>query len=99
MGAALLLEDPQRALVFETTPDGSAAGSSDDVAGCCAGYELLDDEDSDMDRSLLDLPEVTVADCTGYEIFDDGQSDLDWSLLDLPEKMSTDGWRTEAVMV
>ena len=42
--------DPQQAFVFETQ------AALDDIAGYL-GYDMLDDKDSDLDWSLLDLPE------------------------------------------
>ena len=51
-----LRRNPQQVFVFEATSDRSAAAVLDDVADD-AGYDLLDDDDYDVDWSLLELPE------------------------------------------
>lgn len=51
-----LRRNPQQVFVFEATSDRSASAVLDDVVDY-GGYEPLDDEGSDVDWSLLDLPE------------------------------------------
>ena len=51
-----LRRNPQQILVFGTTSDRSTAAVLDDVADEI-GYEVLDDDDYDVDFSLLELPE------------------------------------------
>ena len=51
-----LRRNPQQAFWFEATSDRSAAAALDDVVDN-ASYGLLDDEDYDVDWSLLELPE------------------------------------------
>lgn len=50
-----LLKDPQQVPVLEATSDRSATAASDDDL---ADYEMLDDGNSDVDWTLLDLPEA-----------------------------------------
>ncbi len=56
-----LRRNPQQAFVFDATLDCPAAAALDDIADYL-GYEILDDdEDSDLDWTLLDLPEHIYA--------------------------------------
>ena len=56
-----LRRNPQQAFVFDATMDRSAAAALDDIADYL-GYEILDDdEDTDVDWTLLDLPEHIYA--------------------------------------
>lgn len=51
-----LRRNPQQAFIIEATSVRSAAAALDDIADE-ESYEILDEEDSDLDWSLLDLPE------------------------------------------
>ena len=55
-----LQKNPQQVFVFEATSEGSAPAVLAKVEDY-TGYETLDDEDSDLDWSLLDLPEKVYA--------------------------------------